>query len=414
MSMILAPLLLNLAPPATSPPAAAAPAQDALPAQSGTDAARLADLEARLAALAAELAERPPSPATPSWVERFTLGGYGEIHLNQTEGSGGDQIDLHRFVIYLGYRFSDGLELHSETEFEHGLVGEDGDGELAMEQLYVEARLSDAWSLRAGRWLTPLGIVNQVHEPTAFHGVERPLFDTVVIPTTWSSDGAGVVGRFSDALSCELYVGTSLDGSGFDALEGIREGRQEGVAGISQPALSGRVDWRVLRAPDRSARLGASFFTGGLDNGPEGEDPGVDASLDVVCLDVQVTIGPVDLRGAWAVENVHGADSLPAGTASQIGGWNAEAAWRFWPAAWKTGGLSDSDAALFVRYDDVDTQQSMPDGESADPAGARTEWTFGVSFFPVHNLVVKLDYQIRDDEAEGLPERFNAGIGWSF
>jgi hypothetical protein len=29
-------------------------------------------------------------------------------------------------------------------------------------------------------------------------------------------------------------------------------------------------------------------------------------------------------------------------------------------------------------------------------------------------LVIKADYQIRDDEASGLPERFNLGIGWSF
>jgi hypothetical protein len=29
--------------------------------------------------------------------------------------------------------------------------------------------------------------------------------------------------------------------------------------------------------------------------------------------------------------------------------------------------------------------------------------------------VIKADYQLRDDEsAEGLPERFNMGLGWSF
>jgi hypothetical protein len=57
----------------------------------------------------------------------------------------------------------------------------------------------------------------------------------------------------------------------------------------------------------------------------------------------------------------------------------------------------------------------MPTGVSPDPAGRQDEITFGVSFFPTTNLVLKADYQIRDDDtAAGLPERFNLGVGWSF
>ena len=51
----------------------------------------------------------------------------------------------------------------------------------------------------------------------------------------------------------------------------------------------------------------------------------------------------------------------------------------------------------------------------AEDAAKRDEWTFGVSYWPVPSVVVKADYQLRDDEsAEGLPERFNMGLGWSF
>ncbi|MBK7874735.1 MAG: hypothetical protein IPJ77_03125 [Planctomycetes bacterium] len=160
------------------------------------DRARLAELEARQATLLEALDAQKPATGAAAWTERLRIGGYGEIHLNHVDGDGGDQIDNHRFVAYLGYRFSDDIELHSETELEHSFV-EDGNGEIALEQLHVDFRLDPRWNVRAGRFLTPLGIQNQTHEPTTFHGVERTLFETVVIPTTWSSDGVGLFGELA-------------------------------------------------------------------------------------------------------------------------------------------------------------------------------------------------------------------------
>ena len=85
------------------------------------------------------------------------------------------------------------------------------------------------------------------------------------------------------------------------------------------------------------------------------------------------------------------------------------------PDAWKSGKLEHSDAVVFARYDAADTQKDMPDGVAADPHGKQDEITLGVSFFPAQDLVLKADFQIRDDDSpEGLPERVNVGIGWRF
>ncbi len=91
-----------------------------------------------------------------------------------------------------------------------------------------------------------------------------------------------------------------------------------------------------------------------------------------------------------------------------------EAARHILPDSWKSGRWEKADAVVFARYDSVDTQASMPSGVTADPAGDRDIYTVGLSFFPVENLVIKADYQVRDDDASGLPELFNVGLGWTF
>ena len=93
----------------------------------------------------------------------------------------------------------------------------------------------------------------------------------------------------------------------------------------------------------------------------------------------------------------------------------AQVAHRVMPDGWRQGRLSEADAALFVRYDWVDTQAELPAGATENPAARRDEFTVGASFWPVPDVVFKVDYQWRDDDTgDGLPERFNMGLGWSF
>lgn len=390
--------------------------------QADRDAAREseADLRARYQSLLEELdAQRKSGGASAStadkWYDRLTLGGYGEIHYNSVEGPGGEQLDNSRFVAYMGYRFNDWIELHSETELEHSHVEDGGGGEINLEQLFFDFRADDGFTVRAGRFLTPLGILNKTHEPTTFNGVERPAFETFIIPTTWSADGAGVLGDISDELKYELYLQSSLDGTGFDPVQGIREGRQEERPGLSQPGLSGRLDWYAITKSEQSLRLGLSFFGGGLDNGNQGVNPDIDADLEVYCTDAQLSSGGWDFRGAYAFEKINGAADIGGNVASEIEGWYAEAAYHFWPEHWKDGRLAKSDAVAFVRYDDVDTQSEVPSGATRDPRGTRNEWTVGLSFFPTTGVVLKADYQIRDDDSgTDLPEQLNLGLGFSF
>jgi hypothetical protein len=354
----------------------------------------------------------------PSWTDRLRFGGYGELHGNFELGGGKQVFDIHRLVAYLGYDFADWVKLESEIEIEHAYVTDGEDGELSIEQLYIDFRTSEIASVQAGRMLVPVGLVNQSHEPVSFNGVERPTFAKYVIPSTWFADGVSVYGQVCDELSYRVALTSSLDGSEFDAVKGIRGGRMKERSSLNEPAVSARLDVHPFvnqEVPcDQRLRVGVAYYYGGLDNGTNGKDPDVDADIAMYAADAEYSIGPVDLRGEWALQRIRNAGELPNGTAQAILGYYAEAACHVMPDSWKAGRLKHADFVVFVRYDHVDTQWRMPSGVAADPNGTRDEWTFGFTFFVTPGLVVKADYQLRDSDGDDPEDLINVGIGWIF
>ena len=349
-----------------------------------------------------------------SWMNKMTLGGYGDLHANFGENGDKDKFDLHRLVLYAGYDFNDWLKFTSEVEVEHGYVN-DGDGELAIEQAYADIFVSDAVNFRVGRMLAPLGIINEKHEPTTFNGVERPAFSKYIVPSTWSVDGAGMFGNLSDDVSYKAYVVGSLDGTGFSDKNGIRGGRMKSRPGLHSPGFTGRVDWQVMRGDDQSLRIGLSGFAGGVNNSDGGGENGLHGEAVILSADYEYSIGDFDLRGAIGHTTIDNAFEIGNGTASEIFGWYQEVGCHFMPENWKTGKLSDSDAVVFVRYDSIDTQYKMPSGVVANGAGERDEWTVGINWWLSKQFVLKLDYQLRNDkDGSDLNDSFNLGVGFAF
>jgi hypothetical protein len=381
---------------------------------------KIQELEKTVGALTerVDAIDRSKAPYGGSWVDKFTLGGYGEMHANFGEGSAADQFDIHRLVAYVGYTFSDWIRFHSEVELEHAFVSSESDGELSIEQAYLDFLLSDPVNIRFGRVLVPIGIINRKHEPPTFYGVERPSFDRVIVPTTWSADGIGIFGGIGPSLKYELYVVSGLDGSEFDAVNGIRDGRIKERPSLHEPAVTGRLDFfPLVRWPGlgRFLRLGASAYYGGIDNGNQGNNPGIEGDIRIVSADAEYSIAKFDFRGVVAHERIHGAKEIGNGTASEIFGWYLEGGVHVFPDSWKKGKLAKSDAAVFVRYEDFDTQFRMPDGVAKNPAGERREWALGANFYLTPTLVAKGDVQFRDDASgKDLPTLINFGLGWQF
>ena len=66
-----------------------------------------------------------------------------------------------------------------------------------------------------------MGIIDERHEPPVYQGVERPFVDTVIIPTTWFENGAGLFGEVGRGFGYRAYVMAPLNALEFSADEGI-------------------------------------------------------------------------------------------------------------------------------------------------------------------------------------------------
>jgi len=146
----------------------------------------------------------------------LSIGGYGEVHYNQPLNSGrfnAGTLDAHRLVMFLGYNFSDKTRFVSEIEFEYAK-------EVWVEQMFLQQKLNKYINLRAGILLIPMGIINEYHEPVTFNGVERPVIDNKIAPSTWREIGAGISGNILQLKSkYQLYVVNGLNG--YDASGGV-------------------------------------------------------------------------------------------------------------------------------------------------------------------------------------------------
>ena len=86
-------------------------------------------VDERLDRIDEELEEiRGSSGESGSKESAVSLHGYGEMHYNNLDGSGGAaskrELDFHRFVLYVGYDYTERIRFVSELELEHSLSGE--------------------------------------------------------------------------------------------------------------------------------------------------------------------------------------------------------------------------------------------------------------------------------------------------
>jgi hypothetical protein len=349
--------------------------------------------------------------------ESTSVGGYGEVHYtNATGPNTPGEVNVKRFVLYLAHSFSEHLAFRSELELEDAkIAGGELGGEVALEQAYLDYRISPAFTLRAGLVLVPIGIVNETHEPPTFNGVDRPTFDRDVIPTTWREIGLGAVGTLagSSGLSYRAYLVNGLKASGFEPVSGIRGGRQEGKeASFANPSMTGRVEWARP-----GLRVGGSFWYGGSAN----QDPALgtgtfDNAVTLLSADARYDVGAFMFRGEVANISIASAEAINAAFGAQVGsrinGGYVEGAYNLLSAL---APKSVQRLNAFLRYENYDTQAKVPAGVVRDESLARRITTFGLTYKPVYNVAFKGDYQLQRTKAGvGEGEVLSLGVGYQF
>jgi hypothetical protein len=340
------------------------------------------------------------------------LSGYMDFHFNNREHED-PVIDFHRFVLLFTHSFSDRVRFVSELELEHSLVGEGAEGELELEQAYIDFLLARELNFRAGMLLVPVGIINERHEPPVFHGVERPFVDDVIVPSTWFDAGAGIHGEIGQGLRYRAYVMAPLDASGFTADQGIRDGRQKGAEStVRNIATTGRVEYVGLPG----LWTGVSFWRGKTGFA----FPRIESQVTLGEVDARYRVGELEARAQYAHVWLDGMGELNrslrvanqpgANIARQIRGFYLEASYFVLPNP------APREAAVFVRYENFDTQYRMPAGFQRLQQFDRDAWVVGFSYYPDPDVVLKLDYSVVRSQSEVIdePNSLNVGLGWWF
>ena len=70
--------------------------------------------------------------------------------------------------------------------------------------------------------------------------------------------------------------------------------------------------------------------------------------------------------------------------------------------------------APFVRWEQYDTQSSVPSGFQSNPANDRSDLTIGLNYKPIPRVVVKAEYQWLDNAADDSRYQINFGLGYVF
>ena len=344
---------------------------------------------------------------------RMPVSGYMDYHFNKPDGEPGTA-DFHRFVLLFGHSFNERIQFWSELELEHALVeGAAESGELELEQAYLDFRIKPWLNVRSGIMLTPVGLINERHEPPTFNGVERPFVDTVIIPSTWFEPGAGVFGDLGRGFTYKAYMMAPLNASLFNAEEGVREGRQKAFESITQnPAFTGRLEYHGL--PGLS--LGASIWTGKSGF----ETPGINPRVNVFEFDGRFSVKRLDFRGEFAQVTLDQTERLNAllqrttgvdpNIAERMRGFYVEGAYHLLPIE------ARHDFVVFSRYENFDTQNKMAPGYLPLKEFDRDALVSGFTYFPEPDVALKFDYSVLRNKSRFIKARnsLNLGIGWWF
>ena len=398
-------------------------------------AARAEELERKVDALAEEITSRRagisfdqplqsrwglgPSASKVYGADRgVSIGGYGEVlwqgfdaeRDDGTRSGKKDEIDMLRAVLYFGYKFSDRLIFNSEIEFEHANTG--ADGEVEVEFANVDFLVNDAFNVRAGMVLVPMGLLNELHEPTTFWSARRTQVENAIIPTTWSENGFGFFGD-KGPVSYRAYVVAGFDASGFTA-GGLRGGRQKGSRSTAEDlAFVARLDFDPV--PGLDFGLAGFFGNSGQDVVSAGKELDVSVSLWDAHLSYQWR--GLGFRALYAQGSVGDVAELNAllglagnkSVGSRLEGWYGE-------IGYDVLSHLDTEQELipFVRFEELDTQARVPAGFLRNPASEQSIRTFGFAYKPHPQVVIKLDYQDIDNEAGTGTDQYNLAVGYSF
>ncbi|MDO9152164.1 MAG: hypothetical protein Q7U47_00360 [Paludibacter sp.] len=362
--------------------------------------------------------------------QNLSIGGYGEVHYNQTISSStrnNATLDVHRMVLFFGYNFSKNTKFVTEVEMEYTK-------ELWVEQLFLQHKINEYASLRAGLLLIPMGIINEHHEPTTFNGVERPLIDNKLAPSTWREIGLGLTGNILPlSLKYQAYLingSSSYDGNTgfFNSDKGMRDGRQKGSKSyMSTPNFTGKIEYYGIRG----LNIGFSGYVGNsqsklydkLDKSNTHLKAKADSSvvgISMIGLDSRYNIKGIELRGQFYYTEFSNTKQYNQFTkkadvhnnlANSMLGYYVEAGYN----VLRPFSKAKMELIPFIRFQNYNMQLSVNDNLTVNNKYIGQIITTGLTLKLAKGAVLKTDVDFAKTKADAKSTiTLNAGLGISF
>jgi len=327
---------------------------------------------------------------------KTSVGGYGELHYNNNTfdtKKAEKKLDFHRFVLFFSHSFSEKWSFKAELELEHNFVS-GGNGEVELEQAYVSYLPYNYLGFRAGVVLAPVGIINEIHEPPTFFGVERPDYHNAIIPTTWYGNGASVFGSYK-GLEYTFNIMEGLNSEKFSPASALRSGRRKGyLADASDLMYTLRLDYNISSA----FKAGASATY----NKARGDSSTIEFNL--VELHAKYSKDGLIATAEGAMINYNrGSVETSTGYYFDLG-YDIN---RFIKSEWQI--------IPFVRYSFYNTASSVRNTNLKPDDFAYTQFMFGLNILPLDNIVLKVDFSSKKRKSNDEETKsFNLGVGYMF
>lgn len=266
----------------------------------------------------------------------------------------GFAFDIKRFYLGVDHKFDDIWSMNLTTDFQYSSAV--GATEIYLKKAYVQAKISDAFVLRAGS--TDLPWVPFAENSYGMRYVENTLIDRL---------------KFGTSADWGLHVGGKVGGGSFEYAAAVLNGN-----GYKNPSRSKSVDFegRVSFAPTDKIVVGVGAYSGTL--GKEKES-----------VDALHTANRVDFMAAYASGNTRfGVEYFQAKNWNDVLSVASDKASGY--SLWGSVGLTDNGITLFGRYDKADLSKTL------NPSLEDTYYNLGVEFPIVKGVKLATVYKHTD------------------
>jgi hypothetical protein len=377
---------------------------------------------------------------------KTVISGYGDAIYQRDFNQKVSTATLDRVVLFVGHNFSEKISLFTELEIENAIVSgalsdepSSGKGDIAMEQAFLKFNLNPRQYIVAGLFVPRIGITNENHLPVNFNGVERPIVEQLIIPTTWREIGVGFYGT-ADRLPLTYSVAlmNGLNSAKFQHDTGIGEG--EGLGSNSSAnnlAVTASIQYRL-----KDLKFQLAGYAGGTVGLSKRSADSLNVGLQTGAFGTPLYLGEFDVQYAhngFAAKALGtyiaypSADKIYRAYATSIGsgmyGAYLELAYN-----WLYRKGSPQQFVTFVRGEALDMNSSLTalqkQDDQLDETLKQTHVIAGISYFPIPNVVIKADVRLQhtgpqnpalviNPPPNALPYRqndqfLNLGIGYSF